>query len=322
MQQLSIVVLNYCTSSLVNACVGSLLPEIDGIDASIVLVDNNSPDESSSVIQDWLIENDVHKKVMFVQSEHNGGFASGNNLGIKSLQADYYLLLNSDTVVRPGSIKELLNTAENHDAGIYSPRLEWPDGTGQESCFRFHSPCSEFLSAAQTGVFDKIFNRSVVALPVQTAIARPEWTSFACVLIKDEVFENIGLLDESYFMYFEDVEFCHRAAQAGWGIIHNPEARVVHLRGGSSSVKENTRLNKRVPRYYYESRARFFYQVYGWTGLIEANCLWWTGRLISKTRQLLGRKDKAAVEKQWLDTWINCLSPTKAYTHPASKIRD
>ncbi len=94
----------------------------------------------------------------------------------------------------------------------------------------------------------------------------------------------------AYFMYFEDVEFCHRAGKAGWKIVHNPAAHIVHLRGGSSPVKKNTTQKKQLPRYFYESRARYFYQVYGWLGLTAANLLWWLGRTISKTRQYLGRQ--------------------------------
>jgi len=202
-------------------------------------------------------------------------------------------------------------------AGLVSPRLEWPDGQGQESCFRFHTPCRELMASAQTGFIDGLLKKYIVAMPVQEQIARPDWTSFACVLIRREVFDQIGLLDEGYFMYFEDVEFCYRARKAGWEIVHNPSARVVHLRGGSSPVKENTKNKKRLPKYFYESRARLYYQLYGWRGLTMANLMWWLGRLVSLSRQVLGRTDKAAIEMQWLDIWINWLNPLKHYTHPS-----
>jgi GT2 family glycosyltransferase len=153
---------------------------------------------------------------------------------------------------------------------------------------------------------------------VQEKIANPQWTSFACVMIKSEVFQQVGLLDNGYFMYFEDTEFCYRAYKAGWEIVHNPEAHVVHLRGGSSPVKEQTRLKKRVPRYFYESRTRYFYQTGGWLGLTSANLLWWLGRIVSGTRQLLGRSDKAAIEGQWLDIWTNWLNPLEHFTSPKS----
>ena len=316
---LSCVIVNYRTPYLVQDCLASLLSELDGIDARVVVVDNYSDDDSSVVILTWLSMHDASGKVIFVQSSANGGFASGNNIGIKAQSAQSYLLLNSDTIVRPGAIRSILDTAIKFpEAGLVSPRLEWPDGTGQESCFRFPSPLIEMSYASQTGLIDRLLKKYIVALPVQTQIAHPQWTSFAGVLIKDEVFRQIGLLDEGYFMYFEDVEFCHRASKAGWTIVHNPEARVVHLRGGSSSVKRQTKLKKRVPKYFYASRTRYYYQTYGWLGLTTANLLWWIGRMISKTRQLMGRSDKAAIEGQWLDIWTNWLNPLKPYLLPKS----
>ena len=317
--QLAIVIVNFRTPGFTIDCLKTLLPELEGLNARVVIVDNCSSDGSPEMIRMWLAENDSDGKVSLLQSKHNAGFASGNNIGIQSVNADYYLLLNSDTLVRPGAIHSLMDSAIKFpEAGLISPRLEWPDGTGQESCFRFPSPFSELSDATKTGAIDSLLRKYIVAMPVQRQIARPQWTSFACVLIKDEVFRRIGLLDEGYFMYFEDVEFCHRASKAGWGIVHNPEAHIVHLRGGSSSVKKQAKLKKRVPRYFYESRARYYYQAYGWLGLTAANLLWWFGRPVSWLRQVLGRSDKAAIEGQWLDIWINWLNPLKPYSVPKS----
>ena len=314
---LSIVIINYRTPTLLIDCLIALFPELENIDAQIVVVDNCSNDDSHLLIKKWLTDHDTEHKVLFIQSKVNLGFAAGNNIGINALEANYYLLLNSDTLVRKGAIQTILDTANLHpQAGLISPRLEWPNGEGQESCFRFHNLLSEFMRAAHTGFIDRLLSRFIVALPVQTDVINSDWTSFACVLIRGEIFQQIGMLDEGYFMYFEDAEFCHRVSKSDWRIVHNPDARVVHLRGGSSPVKENTKLKKRLPLYYYESRARYFYQLYGWFGLTLANILWATGRLISKTRQLSGRSDKAISKKQWLDIWTNWLHPLNNYTHP------
>ncbi len=315
--QLSVVIVNFRTPDYVCACLASLLPQLSDLPARVVVVDNHSGDASADAIASWLGENDPGQTVELIRSATNSGFAGGNNTGIRALRSDLYLLLNSDTLVRPGAISTLLESAQRFpDAGLISPRLEWPDGAGQESCFRFHTPFSELIRASQTGLVERMLSRYIIAMPVQQQVALPEWTSFACVLIRHEVFAQIGLLDEGYFMYFEDVEFCRRARTAGWVIVHNPEARVVHLRGGSSPVKEKTRQKKRLPRYFHESRTRFFYQSYGWFGLTAANLMWWIGRLVSKSRQVLGRSDKAAIERQWLDIWINWIHPLKSYTHP------
>lgn len=316
---LAIVVVNYKTPEFVTDCMSTLLPELENLKAKVVIVDNNSGDDSSTVIKNWLAEHDKAGVVLFVQSHFNGGFAAGNNIGIKAIRADYYLMLNSDTLVRKGSIQRLLDTALAHpEAGIISPRLEWPDERGQESCFVYPSPFSELMLAAQTGAIDRILGKYIVAMPLQSQLAYPDWTSFACALVPAEVFQQLGLLDEGYFMYFEDTEFCHRVKKAGWQIIHNPEARVVHLRGGSSPVKQRTLQKKRLPSYYYESRTRLFFQISGYWGLIAANLMWHLGRILSLGRQALGRQDKAAVEKQWRDIWTNCSRPLGQYTHPES----
>lgn len=317
--QLSIVIVNFRTPVLVTDCLETLLPELAELDAKVVVVDNRSGDDSPEIIRKWLTVHDTGNKVLLVQSSTNAGFAGGNNIGIKALRADTYLLLNSDTLIRAGAIGKILETAARFpQAGLISPRLEWPDGSGQESCFRFHSPFSELIASAMTGAIDKVLSHRIVPMPVQDQIARPEWTSFACVLVRHAVIEQIGPLDDGYFMYFEDVEFCYRARKAGWGIVHNPEAHVVHLRGGTSPVKEKSRLRKRLPRYFYESRTRLFYQLYGWPGLTAANLMWWLGRLISKLRQLSGRSDKVAIELQWLDIWTNWLDPLRHYSLPKS----
>jgi GT2 family glycosyltransferase len=228
---------------------------------------------------------------------------------MKTIDAEYYLLLNSDTIVRSGAIATLLQTADaNPDAGIFSPRLEWSDATPQESCFRSPSPFSELIGSAQTGPITTALKRFDVPLPVSATIVYPQWTSFACVLLRREMVVEVGPLDEGYFMYFEDVEFCRRARKAGWNIVHNPKARVVHLRGGSSPVKQRLLEGKRLPRYYYASRTRYFYQAYGRRGLTLANILWSFGRCVSKCREVLERR-KRTPENQWLDIWTNWLKP-------------
>jgi len=320
---LSVIIVNYRTPKLVTECLASLLPELSDIEAHVMVVDNLSGDDSPEVIRAWLAENDVKGKVTFIQSNSNSGYAAGNNIGIRACNAQYYLLLNSDTLIRQGAIKIILDTAHSFpEAGIISPRIEWPDGTGQESCFQFRTPISELIEASQTYFVAGLFRRFKPNWPVQTQIARPPWVAFSCVLVRAEVFRQVGLLDEGYFMYAEDMEFSHRVRKAGWDIVHNPEARVVHMPASSSTIKEVIQKKERIPKYIFESRARYYYQVYGWLGLTSANLLWWLGRLISKTRQLLGRSDKAANDKQWLDIWTNWLNPLKPYTTNKNKKHD
>jgi hypothetical protein len=316
--KLAIIIINYKTPGLVIDCLCTLLPELELINSKVVIVDNDSADDSVTALCQWISENDLVDKVKLIPSKHNSGFSGGNNEGLKSVKADYYLLLNSDTLLRKGSISKLLDAAkQNPDAGLISPRLEWKDETPQESCFRFHTPFSELISSAATSFVTRILSSFIVAQPVVQKSDYYQWTSFACVLIRSEVLEQIGLMDDGFFMYYEDVEFCYRAKKNGWRILNVPEARVVHLRGGSSPVKSNKKLRKRLPRYYYESRTRYFYLVYGYSGLFAANALWSIGWLIALLRTSTSKSYELKISKyQWKDIWINFFTPLKQYIHP------
>lgn len=316
--QLSTVIINYKTPKLVIDCLESLLPELVGIDAKVVVVDNASNDGSSTIIQNWVDQQSAAGQIELIEATDNTGFSGGNNQGIRYVDADYYLLLNSDTLVRRGAISLLLAAAiQDNKAGLVSPRLEWPDATPQESCFRFHTPISELISSANTGLITQCLQKYNVPYAVADQPRFYDWTSFACVLIRSSVFKEVGLMDAGYFMYFEDVAFAYHAQQADWKVLNIPEAHVVHLRGGSSPVKAQAKLGKRLPRYYYESRTRYFFQVYGHTGLLMANACWTLGYGISLLRSFLSASFLPSISAcQWRDIWTNFLTPLKPYIHP------
>ncbi|HIK38796.1 MAG TPA: glycosyltransferase family 2 protein, partial [Geminocystis sp. M7585_C2015_104] len=308
---LGVVIINYRTPQLTVDCLQSLAGEIPQLPPTMVaVVDNNSGDDSMAIIQKAIQENNWQPWIVLIPSSVNGGFSYGNNLGIKAIHAENYLLLNSDTIVRPGAIKILLSAlTEYPQAGIIGPRLEELDGTPQISCFRYRNPLGELINAAQTGIITKTLSRYNVPLPVTDNPTFVQWVSFACVLVRRQVIEQIGLMDEGYFMYFEDVDYCRRAKEAGWGVLYYPHARVAHLRGRSSSVKEDIAAKRRLPPYYYASRSRYFAKFYGVFGLWWANLLWLAGRSVSLLRELVERKPTGVCEKEALDIWTNWLNP-------------
>lgn len=309
---LAVVIVNYRTPGLTIDCVESLLPELQGISAGIVIVDNLSGDDSVKKIRSWIDEKVLSEAVMLIESPGNLGFSGGNNLGIKALSADHYLLINSDTTAKPGAIRILLETSRKFpQAGIVSPKLVGISGETQMSCFRFHRPFGELVDAAQTSIVDRLLKNHVVGLPFPEGMMEPEWTSFACVLIRSEVFAKTGLLDDKFFMYFEDVEFCHRMRRAGWTIVHNPEAEIVHFHGGSSSFEEQVRARKRLPKYYYEARTRYFYSLYGQKGLLAANLSCMLGLSIAYFRKWVQGLTIRSPENRAIDIWLNFSCPEK-----------
>lgn len=308
---LGIVVINYKSAGLIRDCVSALARDLEPLDARVAIVDNFSNDGSAEEIEGWLSGAEPWKRrVTIIRAKTNSGFSGGNNQGVAALDAPFYLLINSDAIVRPGAVARLLETAaQEKDAAIIAPRLEDPDGAAQISCFHFHSPLSEFLSAAQTGPLDKLFGFAVVPRPVSETRGECQWVSFACVLLRREALAAAGPMDEGYFMYFEDADYCARLRRAGFRIVQEPGARVVHLRGGTAPVKALMKAKKRPPAYYYAARTRYFRKWYGPLGPIAANLMWIAGRGLAHFRALFGKPAPLLCEHQGKDHWINWRDP-------------
>ena len=302
--KLCVVILNYRTPDLVEGALRSLDGQISPPESLVVVVDNDSGDGSDHAIEATIERAGYGDWARLIRAGRNGGFSAGNNVGIRAVDAEYYLLLNSDTIVRPGAVAELMRQIEAHpEVGIASPRLEWPDGTPQESCFRDPDGWTEFLGAASTGPITKLLPDREVFLPVQSAPIDVEWTSFACVLIRREVIQRVGLMDEGYFMYFEDADYCRATRESGFRVRHFPSAHVVHLRGGSSDVKKQKARRRRPPKYFYESRMRYFRKHYGTAGAVGVNVMWSWGRGIHFLRERLLGTESNSCEREWLDNW-------------------
>lgn len=321
---LAVVILNYRTPGMTVDCLETLEPELaQRSDVRVYVVDNCSGDGSADQIDTAIQQHGWSAWCELIRSDTNGGFAAGNNIGLRKAHADggfkYALLLNSDTLVRPGAIDELLSAAEQRsDAALIGPRLEWPDGKPQVSAFRFQTPMTELINAAAIGVITKLLARFNTAMGAPDQPFNPQWVSFACILIRKEVFEQAGLLDEGYFMYFEDTALSRTASKAGFRTLYWPTAHVVHLRGGSGPVKSAAAQRKRLPAYFYASRSRYYATFYGRPGLWLANALWLTGRGISWLRERLGRGSHTA-ERAPRDIWTNALDPFRPYSPPGAK---
>jgi GT2 family glycosyltransferase len=310
MRKIVVSIINFRTPQMTCECVASVLQDIQGIDAEIVIVDNASGDGSADVIADWIAQQPEGAPLTLVRSPTNSGFSGGHNQGIGAAQGAYYLVLNSDALIRPGFFKTILDIADaNPKAGLISPSILSEAGEPEVGAFRFHSPLSELIRAAETGPLTKLLKNHVVALQPPANPLEVEWVSFACVLLRGRMVNEIGPMDEGYFLYFEDSEYCLRARRAGWGIAYAPDAAAVHYQGGSSTLVEDEKARKRLPAYYYASRTRFLYQAHGRPGLWIANMLWHLGRLIANARRLFGKPIPAANVAEHRDLWINATNP-------------
>ncbi len=295
MLRVNVVVINFRQPELTLGCLESLEPEVAGRDdVRVSLVDNDSGDGSADRLERELAGRGWDAWTDLVRSPRNGGFSWGNNRGIEHADAAWHLLLNSDARLRPGCLDGLLAAGEaDPRIGLVGPRLEWPDGEPQVSCFRFRGLVNEALGQACTGVLDRLLGRFVVPMGLPDGPTDADWVSFACVLVRRAVFEQVGLMDEGYFLYFEDIDFARSARRAGWRVVHDPRPRAIHLRGGSSSVKKDMAARTAPPGFYYESRSRYFGKWYGGAaGVVAANLAWTAGRTIGALRSLLDRRHR------------------------------
>lgn len=312
--RIAISIINYRTGPMTLDCVRSVLDDIGDLDAQVVVVDNASGDGSAEEIAAWIDAQPDGTPVTLVRSASNSGFSGGHNQGMAAVVADHYLILNSDAVLRPGFLRSILAAADAHpDAGLIAPQIETDVGEVQVSCFRFHSPWSELIRGAVSGPVTRLLRRHVVALQPPADPAQIEWASFACILLRGRMADQIGPMDEGYFLYFEDAEYCLRARRAGWGIAPAPDAVAVHFRGGSGPVKTLEKARRRLPAYFYRSRARFFRQAYGPLGPALANFMWSLGRGIAQLRRLTGRNVHPAIEREARDIWAGALHPLRPY---------
>ncbi|MBC7236933.1 MAG: glycosyltransferase family 2 protein [Chloroflexi bacterium] len=249
---LGIIIVSWNTAELLADCLRSIPSGLDGIEAEIIVVDNGSTDGTLD-----LIAHDF-PQIRLLQNHTNVGFARANNQGIGALgernAPQYVLLLNSDTVAKSGSLRELVRFMEEHpDVGIVGPRLVRPNGKPQPYGFG-HDPSLVYL-----------INRGIKALLLKRylhdwstdQVQRVDWVSGACLLIRREALSQIGPLDEGFFMYFEDNDWCLRVRQAGWHVIYYPKVEVVHL-GGQSLAK-----NPLARAAYTQSLLHFYNKHYG-----------------------------------------------------------
>ncbi len=296
---LAIVIVNYRTADLTIECLHSLATELAHVSAArVYIADNASDDDSVERITQVIEMQGWRDWVELLPLRANGGFAAGNNAAIRaalSVQPSprYILLLNPDTIVRPGAVQQLRQFMENNPlVGIVGSRLEDPDGTPQRSAFHFPTVWSELDFGLRLGIVSKLLSKWISAPPVRDDAHEIEWVAGASMMIRREVFDRVGLLDEGYFMYYEEVDFCLQAKRAGWRCWYVPMSRVVHLVGQASGVTNTRKAPSRRPPYWFESRRRFFIKNRGLLGAVAADIAFSVGYATWRVRRhIQGKPD-------------------------------
>lgn len=250
-QALDVIVVNYNAGMLLQRCVESVLAS-EGVDVHCIVVDNASTDDSLQALD---ADQRIERRLMLVSNPDNRGFATAVNQGAALGQGDWLLLLNPDAVVEPDGLAALMHTARLlPEAGVLGPLIVNPDGTEQRGCRRdLPKPLDAFWQALKLHrIFPSSdFNHERRPLPVAT-VAVPA-VSGACMLVRRAAFEQVGGFDEGFFLHFEDLDFCARLGEAGWGVYFVPTVRVEHVQGACSQGKE-----ARISEYKAAGMKRYF----------------------------------------------------------------
>jgi GT2 family glycosyltransferase len=295
-----IVIVNYRTASLVVDCLASLEAQVPVLRGGrVIVVDNASGDGSVQEIHAAAIRHAWNAWLEVLELPRNGGFAYGNNAGIRRVREidpafRAVVMLNPDTVAQPGALECLVSFfTENPEAGIAGARIESGSGFVETSAHADPSPRGELHGGAQLDVLVRWL--PLTALNPTAGPQRCDWVSGACMAVRREVFDAAGPLDEEFFLYFEEVDYCVRARQLGWQCWYVPQARVVHFEGASTGIRT---AGRRRPAYWYASRRRFFVKRYGVAGLLAADLLWGLGRSSLVLRRLLGLGGRAGIRHE------------------------
>lgn len=228
---LSIIVVSYNTKKLLVSCISSIRRYTKGLNYEILVVDNGSSDGSQEAIRKI-------KGVRPILNTENLGFAAANNQGIRLAQSRYILLLNSDTKLHENSLSKMVTWMDKHkEVGISSCMLLNPDRSIQETGGHFPNLLRVFLWAAfldDLPVIPNVFGSYHPHGSLYKKEQQLDWVTGAFFLIRGKVIKDAGLLDEKFFMYVEEVDYCFRAKKKGWQVFYVPTASIVHFRGASS----------------------------------------------------------------------------------------
>jgi N-acetylglucosaminyl-diphospho-decaprenol L-rhamnosyltransferase len=246
----SIILVNYNGAKFLGECLNSIEKNIGDFAFEVIIVDNFSTDDSAKNIKFNF------SSATLICSQSNLGFAKANNLAVNHSIGEYLLFLNTDTILIEDTPSILLDYLTQHqDVGAVSPRITFRDGSYQLSCGKLPNLAIEFIDKIRYGldqkwhhIFGDLYNQQY------STIQEMGWLTGACLMIRRDVFDQVGGFDESFFMYFEDKDICKRVHEAGWKVVYYPKTSLIHLLGGSSSG-----VQKSINTYYRDSQL-YYYQ--------------------------------------------------------------
>lgn len=271
MTDVSIIVVSYNTRDVLRDCLAAIEAGCDGVSFETFVVDNASSDCSAEMVGHHF------PSVRLLSNERNMGFAAANNVALGHAVGRYILLLNPDTMLAPGAVAQMVRFMDARPSvGYCGPRLLSADGSHQPSARRFPT----MLSAAFSMVgMSQRYPRSQHALDLHLLWSdrrnfRADWLTGACLMVRAKCAREVGALDEGFFMYYEETDWCRRMASAGWEGWYVASAEVVHLGGKSVEHAGEARpFSGDHPEHWVRSSRRYIRRHYGLAGMVVSEAL-------------------------------------------------
>ncbi len=292
-------IVNYKTADMTFQAVQAALRELEPFREAgfhVVVVDNDSQDGSLEQLQTRVREEHLSDVVTVLASPKNGGFGYGNNVAVRgaldgATPPDFVYLLNSDAFPDAGAIATLVDYLEAHPAvGIAGSYIHGPDGEPHRTAFRFPSIASEFEDSVRLGIVTKLLQRRMIHFPIPQSPERVDWLAGASMMIRRSVLQDVGLFDETFFLYFEETDLCRRALLRGWPTVYVPQSSVTHIGGATTQTKD---MSRPVPTYWFDSRSYYLRKSHGRMYLHAANAARLAGSAFWEVRRRIQRKSNA-----------------------------
>ncbi len=262
MLDVSVVIVNWNTRDLLQKCLRQLYQETAGVAFEVIVVDNASKDDSVSVVEKEF------PKVRLIKNKTNRGFAAANNQAIKVSKGRFVLLLNSDTIILDNAITKAVSFADVHpDAAVVGCRVLKPDNTVQLTCFMFPSVLNMFLSTTylyKLFLKNRFFGREQMSWWNRDDVRQVDVVTGCFMLVRRRAIEQVGLMDERFFVYGEETDWCYRFRQNGWKILFTPDVQIIHFAGQSSkqmASKMTLQLRGSILQFMHKHRSWFEYKL-------------------------------------------------------------
>jgi len=268
---LSISIVNYNNKECLETCLDSIYSHAPDVNFEVIVVDNGSSDESIELVKQ------TFPSVRIIENSENHGFVKANNQGIRASLGRYILSLNNDTIIKDGTLNGLVRFMQEHpDVGVCGPKVLNRDGSFQRQCRRsfptISSSLSYFLKLHKLFPRSEYFGRYLLTQLDCDEAGEVDSVSGCCMMVRKKVIEQVGILDESYIMYGDDLDWCYRIKHAGWKVCYVPHVEIVHLGGQSSR-----RLPGKCIVLFYRAMRIFYRKHYAQEHNFVINSIVYTG---------------------------------------------